>query len=270
MNRTKTTLYICMIGSAALTLAGVILRTVFMLTAYDADIGYFQVGTAPVVSQLLSILAVLFPAVTCITIPKNQLSTAWDEKVIAFTAPLPAAALVVFGIYRLITCSLYQETSVLFYAQGLLALLGAAYLALSPVPKINQRSPLLRAVLGMCVIFWALTSVADTYFDLFTTMNSPIKVILQFGFLSIALLMIAELRFGLGKAAPRMAVCAHCLALYFGLTGGISTLVASLRYSTVTTDHTIYAIVLTTVGIYAAVRLTAYALSNARGKEASV
>lgn len=267
MNRTKVTLYICCLGSAALTLAGMILRTVFMISSFDADIGYFKAGAPAVVCQVLSVAAVLFSAVACMIIPKGQPTPPKENRATTWASLLPGLALAFFGICRLINCFQCSEAAILPYVLSILALGGAAYFFLAPITSISRDAPVFRATVGLCLIFWALASVADTYFDLFTTMNSPIKTILQFGFLSIALLSIAELRISLNKATPRMAVCAHCLALYFGLTGGVSTLVAALRYPSVDTQHTMYAVVLLACGLYAAVRLGVYVLSCSRSRE---
>jgi len=100
--------------------------------------------------------------------------------------------------------------------------------------------------------------IADTYFDLYTVMNGPVKTILQFGFLSVSLMIIAELRFKMNKAAPRLAIFIHSITMYFGLTAGISTLLPVALGIEITLSHVLYAAMLLLVGIYAAIRLFAY------------
>lgn len=261
MNRTKTTLYLCILCSAALTLAGVILRSLAMLFFFDAEVGYFQWKALSVICQIISTAAVLFPIGVCIAIPKGTLASRWQGKPISVTAVVLAAVFAGLSIYKALTLFFIspEQATFLSYALICLPLAAAAYFFLgNSIAQLKEKRTLL-TLLGLCAVFWALAGVADTYFDLFTAMNSPVKTILQYGFLGFALMMISELRFGLGKGMPRMGVCAHCLAMFFCLTGGISTVLGAIAHSQIATDYLMYGLALLFAGVYAAVRLYVYA-----------
>ena len=249
---------LCFWGTVALTAIGTILRSVATGIFFDAQVGYFNQDVWSILCQIISVLAVLFPAVLCIITPKSTYPTVWVDVSGNLVSILPGALLAGFGLFQVISQAMSQESNSLVMASGALGLGAAVYFFLTLSKSMRQKSTTLSAV-GYFVIFWALSCLAETYFDLFTTMNSPVKMILQFGFLSVALMAIAELRFRLGKATPRMAVCAHCMAIYFCLTASISTLVATLCHgNAIATTHLLYAVALLGLGIYATFRLVTY------------
>ena len=263
MNRTKSSLYLCVIGSALLTLTGIILRSVAVTLCFDKSTGYFEPSALSLVCQIISTLAVLFPTVTSILIPRQKLSAVWQGQAISFAAILPGIALTAFAVYRLLVCGLYAETTALPYALSLFALGAGVYFLLSPIFRTQKPRPVLHCTLGLFTVFWVLASVADTYFDLFTTMNSPIKTIVQFGLLSAALMCLTELRFMLGKGLPRMGVCVHCLAMHFCLVAGISALSAAIADTGISTAYLMYGVVLLAIGLYASIRLFVYVTATA-------
>lgn len=258
MKSTTTLPRLCFWGTVALTLAGITLRSIAMGIFYDADVGYFRESILPILCQIISVLAVLFPCILCIITPKTTYPTTWTDFGGNRIAILPGCLLSGFGLFQVISNAMSQENSSLVMASGVLGLGAAVYFFLTLAAGMRQKAATLSAV-GYFAIFWALSCLAETYFDLFTTMNSPVKMILQFGFLSVALMAIAELRFRLGKAAPRMAVCAHGMAVYFCLTAGVSTIVAAICHgNAISTTHLLYAVALIGMGVYAAFRLVTY------------
>ena len=103
-----------------------------------------------------------------------------------------------------------------------------------------------------------MLAIADTYLDNTIAMNSPIKIALQLGFLTVMLLATAELRFRLGKATPRLALALHGLTAFFGIGGGLPVLIASAVGDQSSPAYAAYAAATFAMGLYAFVRTVAY------------
>ena len=263
MKSAKTKLYILMFGMIALTISGIALRTIALRVSFDAEIGYFQDGPLATLCYIITALAVLMPLVMSIIIPKGTLTSTWPDLQNNAVAILPMIALLVCGILPKVLPTLATTQSVLADIIVVTSLLASGYFLLTLIPRIRQYAPSVLNVVGFGVIFWGLSALSETYFDLFTTMNSPIKVMLQFSFLSVALMITAELRFRLSKALPRLAVAIHGVAMHLCLTAGFSTLVATLLYKdSIPTKHTLYATTLLALGVYAAFRLFTYLIAQ--------
>lgn len=251
---------LCFLIAAAFTLTVVIFRTVAMFVFYEWEIGYFT----PVVSTVLTVLPVclvlLCIALSVIT-PKNSLPTVWPEGKRNTVAIVPAVCFAVGSIWALVLGLIAKPIDKMLLVLALLSLLSSFYYIAS---ILRMKSHGL-SLLGFAPVFWGLIAMLITYTDQYTTMNSPIKLGLQFGFLGLMLATLAELRFRLEKPAPRASLCFHCFAIFFGYTGSIPTLVrlvpalfnAKLAPAN-TAIHCIYALVLLGAGIYTSVRLLIY------------
>ncbi|MBE6586175.1 MAG: hypothetical protein E7645_06590 [Ruminococcaceae bacterium] len=250
---------LCLITTAVLSLADVILRIISLFTCFDAEIGYFAPTLLSSVLVALPIAAALLAIAFSLLIPKNTLPTVWPEPERDLSPVFPFALFASGGMWLLWAAVTENTAGKLTILAGILGLLSAFYyFILFTAPTSKTRKPTLVAVMGYAPILWGLVSTAETYTDQFTTMNSPIKLSLQFGFLGLMLMTTAELRFRLEKPAPRAAVCFHAIALFFCLSGGVSTLVAYTAGILDRSVHGAYAMVLLGGGIHAACRLTTY------------
>ncbi len=253
---------LCLLTTAILTLVEVVLRTVAMFTLYDTEVGYFDASAVTTLMTVLSFAGALLPIAFSVATPPNALPTEWREPRKYIAAIPPFACFALCGAWTLYQTVLGSFSQLLLLFSGVLALLAAFYFLLVLGRSMGSRmSNTTLAAIGYAPIFWALLSVAETYTDQFTTMNSPIKLGLQFGFLGVMLLTISELRFRLNKPLPRAALCFHAISIFFCLTGSIPTLIALGAGILKTPMHTAYALGLLGAGIYAAARLTVYVLS---------
>ncbi len=254
MSRKPLTAHCCFYISLALALIGSILRTVAMFTAFDHEIGYFDPSAYTTLLSILSFAAVLFPTVLSLATPKGALPAVWPEPKHNAAAALPFILMGVGTAWQLwiVVSDGFQNRLLLL--SGAIALFSTLYYFMAMAKSDSPAVP----ALGFCPILWGLLSTAETYTDQFTTMNSPIKLGLQFGFLGVALLTTAELRFRLNKAAPRAALCIHGIALFFCLTGSIPTLIALAAGVLTRPIHGAYALSLLGVGLYAVCRLIFY------------
>ena len=111
----------------------------------------------------------------------------------------------------------------------------------------------------------AIAAVADTYFDPYVTMNSPVKVAIQLGFLGLMLVLLAELRFRVGKALPRYSVAFLAIGSYACLVGSVPQLCAFAKsyfgkasVQPVSPRYALYAAILLVAGIYGLYLLLRY------------
>ena len=200
------------------------LRTVAMYTAFDADIGYFKSGALSTVSDIIS-LASIIAIIILAMLTKKSTATVSDlnraNTPFAYIQLVNAAFLIIDSFFFLI---LYmQSKSVLDLLLVISGIPAAVYFVISYLYKndIIKISAATVAGLGMLVILWALLCIAHVYFDNFVQMNSPIKNSIQFGFLSIMISMLADIRYLIGRPSPRFYLCAHGLAFFLCLVGTV-------------------------------------------------
>ena len=259
MKKMPLTARLCFIMTAAFTLSIAIFRTVAMFVFYDEEVGYF----APGVATVLTILPICF-VVACIVLsiatPKNILPTVWPEGK-RNVAWVPAVLFAGCGLWELILGLTTRPLDKTVIILALLALLSSFYY----IAVLIRLNPAITSLFGFAPVFWGIVAMLNTYTDQNTTMNSPVKLALQFGFLGIMLATLAELRYRYNKPTPRASLCFHCFAVFFGLTGSIPTLVfliPSLPHPQNAPAnaymHSAYVLALLGVGIYAAVRLYVY------------
>ena len=288
---------LCFLLISALTLAGVILRTVCMLCFFDADVGYFQRGVLPTLGNALYFAAVGVAIVCMALTPKNILpdetssaapsdqkpeSETEEEPTEApvtriilptelhtpgrvYAALLMGLALGCFTVATLLGAGPITGVSgKVSQAANLLGLIASFYFFCSA--HKNGRYPDWLSFLGYLPVIWAITAVADTYFDVYVTMNSPVKLSVQMGLLGFMLIMLAELRFRVGKALPRYAVAFLSVGSFTCLTGSVPLLIsfagsylngASARLI-FPARYALYAAVLLAAGVYGAYLLFRY------------
>ncbi len=256
MDRTRLIPRLCFLTSMALTLVGVTLRILCMLTQFDATIGYFDKGVLPTIGSALYFVAVVAAVVMVLLIPKDALGTDLHTPHRA-----PFAYAMGFVLVSFTVLSFIASYATLFTAGGLMktlmtlsAILAATYFLLTAGRHGRYRDGLIW--MGFLPFVWAMSAIAVTYADPFVAMNSPIKISLQMGLLGFMLIMLSELRFRLGKASPRSAVALTSIGTFCAINASLPILVAS----PVINDplYLLCAGVLLMVGIYGGYMLFCY------------
>ena len=264
MDRSRTMPRICFILTAALTLAGAALRSVCMLTQFDETVGYFTKGLPATLSSVLYFIAAAAAIVGAILIPKDALPDRLDTRLRLPAAFLYGGVLAAFTVASFLFC--YAErTHDTLLVPVLLGLPASFYFFLSA--DRGGRYPDWLSLVGFLPVFWTVAAIWETYADQFTTMNSPVKVGLQMGFLGLALLQIAELRFRLGKALPRCAVAFMGIGVFLSLNGAIPVLLGTGAHILDNTLHLFYALVLLCGGLYGLYTLFQYTWFPAEHEE---
>lgn len=247
MARTPILTKSCFWITAILTLPGVTLRSLSMLLCFDAEIGYFAKGILPTLSEIVYPIAVAAAIAIACMIPKGAL-----PKKLHTPARLPLSILmgigfVAFSVLGFILCP-PTATSKLLLAPLLAAPLASLYFFLSA--NKDSTFPDWLSLLGFLPILWGVTAIAQTYTDLYTPMNSPVKITLQLGFVGLMLILTAELRFRLGKPAPRMALALWSMGSFLCLCGSVPMIVAACASVPLNLTHVLYAVVLLFGGAY--------------------
>ena len=259
-----------LIITALFTLAATVCHTVILLTAFDTAVGHYN--DTPLSTVLLAIiaLAVTVAVVGAIATPKNALPTVWSANLIGDAATRVPMILFIFAGAMALAPFVNSEggsmINVLLFASGILS---AIYFALASSRTKKEIAGTVTA-LGFAPLVWSMLAVAETYLDNGIAMNSPVKIAVQLGFLSVMLLATAELRFRLGKAAPRLALAFHWLAAFFCIGGGFPVLIASAVGVLTNATYAVYAAAVFAMGVYALIRAVAYVYHPDEGETPAV
>lgn len=255
MDKLRTMPRLCFLSTAAVTLIGTALRSVCMLTQFDAEVGYFQSGIPATLSSIFYFLAVALVIITATRVSKHSLATTLDTRLRLPAAFLWGAALAVFTVGVFLLCYADRKNNLLT-APMILGILSSLYFFISG--DRSGRYPDWLSLLGFLPVLWCVAAIGETYVDQFTAMNSPIKVGLQLGFLGLALILISELRFRLGKPLPRVAVTFMGIGSYLALCGSVPVLLGTGAMILSNKLHLFYAIVLLCGGLYGLYTLFQY------------
>lgn len=246
MDRTRTMPRLCWLVTAALTLVGAALRSVCMLTAFDTAVGYFNEGLLPTLSNILYWIAAAAAIIGAALIPKGALPK--EPQIPRLPAALLlGSALIAFTVASFAFCY-GSRTHDAVLLPILLGLPSALYFFASA--KKDGRFSDGLSLLGFVPVLWCVTAVWETYTDQFVTMNSPIKVGFQLGFMGLALIQISELRIRLGKALPRYSVAITGLGSFMAMNASLPILLGTGAGILDNTFHMFYAIVLLCGGLY--------------------
>ena len=240
---------LCSLLTAALALLGVGLRSACMLTCFEADIGYFTAGILPALSNALYFVALALPMACMALTPRESLSTELHTEGRAPVSILLSFALAAFTMVLMATSLQSSEPmSKLTLTSNLLGISAAVYYLVS-APR-NGRFPDWLSFLGYLPIFWSVAAVAETYFNNYVAMNSPVKIALQTGMLGYMLIVLAELRFRVGKVRAHYSVILLSVGSYACLVGSLPLLIAACAGIIDHLRHIMYAVVLLCAGIY--------------------
>lgn len=191
-------------GIAALSAAFLcaVLRTLSILFFYDKDIGYFQAGAAlPIIFEVLTVVsviaAVVFALVKPISVLSNSASYASYVKYAAILAAVGVAAYTAVYVIGLISyLSVYGLTWQI--ALTLISSIGALVFFIL-IAFTASRASIAYVLTGCMTVIWLTLALASSYFDNFVQMNAPNKIIFIFGALGGMLLVVNEMRRGLGE-----------------------------------------------------------------------
>lgn len=246
MDRSRFTPRLIFLSAALLSLLGAAIRTAAYLTAFDTQVGYLDPSIWTSLSRCLYFITPVLLIAIATAIPKGTLSTTPCQTYRAAAAIPMALILIAFTVAVFLIYPPAKGSALLFTA--LLGIPAALYYGASSVKSI--RSSDLVSILGFFSIIWCIAAVADLYFDVFVTMNSPIKTSLHVGLLGFMAATLGELRFRIGRPLPRIASVLFGMSGFTCLTAAIPLLVATGARVLDHPLHLMYAAVLLVAGLY--------------------
>jgi hypothetical protein len=218
----------CLIGIGALTFLALLLRTLALFLAFDAEIGYLATGAAArrslvyllYVTEIFGAVAVFAPL---FSVRRDELPTdrAPLSKVGSVGAGLCAFLFAAAAVFLLTKVSSLPCPALLTVLAAICLAVGAAYFVLHFLDK-TDKAP----ACGFGVIFASALLLSITYFDRYTPMNAPHKVALHLCLLSVMLFMLYELRALIGRPMPRALLVTSAICFFLCAAIGVSDLIA--------------------------------------------
>lgn len=230
MEKSKKILKIYTIIFAILTVACVALRFVAVSTVYDADIGYYKTGAvAPTVLHVLCFVSFALAMSIIPLLPKKTLPDALPcglpVRASAAIQLVFALGMAAYLIYPAFTGGV--KVSAVSIICVIAALFSTVYFALvmagKAVPEKKNS-----ALFGYTVIVYVLMMLANSYFDFYTTMNSPNKLITQIALMSIMVALLFEMRAILGISLARGYAAFTLFAVFLSAVSSIPGVVLFL------------------------------------------
>ena len=252
MDRSRITPRLYWLITAAVALVGVALRSVCMLTAFDASVGYFNEGALALLTRAFYFPAVMIAVGCAVLIPKDSLATELNDGSRRPLAYLFGLSLAIFTVGALLVC--YKDRTNDFLTYPVVLGIPASLYFFASGKKTGRYTDKL-SLLGFLPVIWCVAATWETYVDQFTAVNSPIKLGLQLGLLGLALILISELRFRLGKPLPRFAIAFMSIGVFCSLSGSIPVLLGTVTGALDNILHVFYASVLLCGGLYGAIAL---------------
>lgn len=215
--------------TVALTIAAAALRLCAFFIGYDREVGYFDSAAVTTIYRILCGLVVLSTGTCAFMTPADQMPPPPVGQNRELAAALPLAARILLTIYLFVTAydnaRVGAANSLVLYITLFMTLLSAVYFLLLLTGRGSRNA---RGLLGLAALLPSVGIIALTYSDGYVTMNSPVKLAVQFAAVGIMLALTAELRFLLDKPAPRLALVLWSVATFLCLGGALPCLVAQL------------------------------------------
>ncbi len=192
------------------------LRIISTLLFFDTDIGYYQAGKIiPLLSYAVPAAAVIAAMLFCF-IPKIRLAPidAYDTIYTRVCAILPAIGFAAFSVMYILSLVEYSTLqSQIPFSFILCALCSVAAAVFFALKALNKQANTAVVICGILTVLWLVLALAQSYFDTFVTMNSPLKTVFQFACLSAMLFVLCEMRMGIDGTRKRLHMLAAAAAV---------------------------------------------------------
>ena len=247
-------------SSLAVTAACVLSRLLSLIFFYDTDLGYYQANAVlPIIATYLPIVAVVAAAVLCaLNYMKADVNAASNSRAQRFAALAVGAAFAIYAVMYSVSFAEYifggGELLPTFIGRLLFCLLSGAYFFY--VALASKKSEALSTLLGLCVIVFSVMLLSASYFNNRVQMNAPNKIIFQFAYLSVMLLILNEMRTGMERQRVRFHIFSCAISSMLCAMSSIPSIIA-LFVGKMPTNYTLFFpdVILLTISIFAAIRL---------------
>lgn len=270
----KLTLYVSV--AWILTILALIARLLSRLLAYDEGIGYFTETIFPIAYRVLTILITIH-ALSALLIfrrfsfPDSALAEMKEphvaEKIASMIASIAMLlVLIAFGVVYWINPLVTPGGLQLF---GLItAILSLFFFLFFWAP--SNRGKTLHILLGYAVILHFLYILCSSYFEIFTPMNNPVKILTQVCAIASILFLLGDLRFFLNIAKPAFFIGASTAVIGFGTISVLSGAFFRLPSDEYTIIYHISNATVFALLIYATIRATRFLYLCLQAEEADL
>lgn len=274
-NSAKNMIY-CFFGALVLAIAGIALRTYALFNCFDKDIGYYVTdATMPDMFHILCVGVCVLALAFVFILPgtkkceyANRLSVGIFGKIGSVFA---LAGTATYALYSLLSLSgempiafgpvaksfVVSAVSLFVMIFGVLSVIYFLLVFSGKTVKGDNH-----VIFGYCVILFLLMILAKSYFDFYTTMNSPNKLLTQTTLMLFMLYMLCELRFSLSISVPRLYSGLSLAAIYFTLVSSVPGIIAFCAGVLSKVEYLLCDFVLLTYAVYACARFAEFALAQ--------
>ncbi len=224
--KSKTGLYFLSALTFTLLLSG--LRTACFLTSYEADVGYFASTSLVLITKILYPIGAAWCLAAPLLLPKNGALEATFNTARSICSKIAGSLFLFSGICLLIGAIskmpvLFGSVAALRPILGIFAALAAVFFFTDGSRTPKKRTT--HAAFGFASLAFLFALLFYVYFDMYVTINSPIKNSLQLATLSAMLFVLYEIRDGIGRPALRLSVPIKLLCALFCIPTAVSHLI---------------------------------------------
>ena len=268
MTSVKKKLWIFSSVIFVVTFALTVLRGVALFAFYEADIGYFQRGEfLPEVYNYISVLALVLSALFALLVPregaKALAAPSFDLPFVKTGSVFALCGTATYLFYLFLgvlgDTEIYKKTNTSGMLEALALIVGCVslfYFLCILTGKTGKSN--YYVIFSYAMIIFLLLALSFTYFDYFTVMNGPNKLLLQVTVLVFMLYLITEQRYAIGIAKPR-AYFGLCLAaLYFTFSCSLPYIAAFLFGKVTNVAFLFYHFMIFGFAVYVSSRLFAF------------
>ncbi len=263
-------------GATVLAVVGIVLRTYALFNCFDKGIGYYASSAVlPDFFHMLCVSVCILALFLVFILPNsknNEYRSCPSVGVFGKVGSVFAlVGTVTYAIYSLISLSdsvpvsfgpvakssVVNAVSLFAMIFGILATI---YFLLVFSRKTEKGDN--HALFGYCLILFVLMILAKSYFDFYTTMNSPNKLLTQTTLMFCMLYMLCELRFSLKISVPRLYSGLSFATIYFTLVSSVPGIIAFGAGILNKVEYLLCDFVLLTYAVYFCARFAEFALAQ--------
>lgn len=239
----------------SLSLLLTILKTLCYLFCFDRAVGYLNNTFLVSLTNAITWIGALWCVGALLLIPKNSIDTR-NQGSMPLVGGLLAAILVSASGAGLFVTNLLEKNE-LSLAGGTLLFAGSAFFWFS----LTKLSPKALRCLAMVATLGFVSILIVSHFDMFTAINSPLKMAIHLSAVSAVIMLLAETRLLFGEKVARFSFVTKMLAalLCFPTSIGHLALYFADKMPALSeqTTNVFFSLALLGVAIYSAIRLFA-------------
>ena len=250
------------VASPLISLLSAVMCALTFGYAFDKGIGYFNTNhPLTYIFYITLALSVIIAILSAVTAPKieDASSEAPNRKVMGIIlmcsfafylisfALSPKPDYMVIPLANKLKIDLYSSITV----GATISVAHFALLAFSPIKSLKD----VKIVTGLAPIITAILIATASYFDHSQTINSPIKLLLEFALAAFALYYVLELRFYTPVKRRGLFIAISGISIALSLCGGVAMMFQMLHYTGFTLLNFATAILLATLSSCTASKL---------------